>query len=214
MLKNREQYVPLIKWFEKGAQESFDRLSLNRAYELAVLEFSFSFWQYGHECNEIPDEQVDVDSTLTYFLSISNPSFFSDKSIEYYAPFYYQMGTEMGYYGYNTSEFKDLLKYVDKEPSAVFVTTTDGRNFDPELTKKAYGYFTHKLENTVYIYGGIDTWSSTAIHPDKNLDVYYIQMAGKHHANARIKNMSARELDELDAYLERHLDTKIDLNAQ
>ncbi len=211
MLENRADFMPRIKWFEKGKREKFDQLGLDRAFELSVLEFSFSFWQYGHSCDGIPDKGADVDSLLTYFLSVSDPSFFADASIEGYAPFYYQMGTEMGYYGYNTDEFKGLLQYVDEEPSAVFITTSDGRSFDSSLTKKAFDYFTHELDRTVYIYGAIDTWSSTAVQPDKNLDVFYIQMDGKHHGNARIEQMDDASLDALDAYLERMLDTQIDL---
>ena len=40
------------------------------------------------------------------FLQVSDPGF-SDEDIQKYASHYYQAGTQMGYYGYDVSDFKN-----------------------------------------------------------------------------------------------------------
>ena len=48
MSENREQLIPLFKFYSLGAKVSYTYLSLGEAFEYAVLEYPFSFWQYGH----------------------------------------------------------------------------------------------------------------------------------------------------------------------
>lgn len=212
LLKNKDTYLPLVKWYAKGAGNSFERLGIEGAYELAVLEYSFSFWQYGIPCENIPSADADQEAILDHFLGTSGVDFFSDKMIDGYAPFYYQMGNEMGYYGYETDDFKKYIDVVGDEPSAVFspngVTTT----FEPELTRTAKKWMENDLEKVIYINGAIDTWSATAIEPNKKLDALVFNLENKHHGSARIRSMSDEELQLLENTIERWL--KMDIEAR
>ncbi|MBK8110875.1 MAG: hypothetical protein IPK46_11360 [Saprospiraceae bacterium] len=76
LLQNRDECLQKLKWFSKGAEKSFTYLSMDQAFEYAVLEYSFSFWQWGTSCNELPDEKVSMDSLFTHFLKVSDPGFF------------------------------------------------------------------------------------------------------------------------------------------
>ena len=209
LLKNKSEYLPLVKWYSKGQNNSFERLTVEGAYELAVLEYSFSFWQFGVPCDNIPALTEDREKILDHFLSVSGVAFFSDKSITDFGPFYYQMGHEMGYYGYNTDDFKEYITVVGDEPSAVFRPENVSTTFDPTFTRKAQKWMTTELERVVYINGANDTWSATAIQPKKKLDAVVFNLAGQSHGSARIKNMTAEEKALLESTLERWL--KIDI---
>ena len=210
MLKQKESYIPLMKWHEIGAKNKYEVVGIEKAYEYAVLEYSFSFWQFGHDCGSIPDvKTASEDKILEHFLSVSGLSFFSDKSINGYSSFYYQMGTEMGYYGYSTDDFNGLISYVGEEPSAVFVAKELNAKFDPSLTIAANNYFESELDRVIYINGGIDTWSATAVTPNKSLDAVVFNLEGKHHGSARIRSMNDEERKLFETTLERWL--KIDV---
>ena len=64
ILKERESVLPRVKWFAKGADLSFTYLTLEEAFEYTVLEYPFSFWQWGTDCSEIPGPEVGLDSLL------------------------------------------------------------------------------------------------------------------------------------------------------
>ncbi len=209
LLKNKASYLPLVKWFAKGQRKSFDRLGIEGAYELAVLEYSFAFWQFGVDCDKIPSIDADKDEILEHFLSVSGVDFFSDQTIDGYAPFYYQMGNEMGYYGYETDNFEEYITVVGDEPSAVFSPENINNTFEPTLTRKAQKWMTEELERVIYINGAIDTWSATAIDPDDNLDALLFNMDGESHGTARIRNMSEEELALLKNTFERWLKMEI-----
>lgn len=190
LLERKEQYLPLVKWYAKGARLNFDRLGIEAAYEYAVLEYSFSFWQWGHDCNAIPDPSATDDQLLEHFLDISNVDFFSDGIIDGFAPFYYQMGTELGYYGYETSDFPGLVTALEQEPSAVFMPDGTVPDFDPALTVKVFNWLRKSGDRILYINGAWDTWSATRLIPEPGVDALVIDLPQTDHRRARIAQMN------------------------
>lgn len=211
ILKNREKALPLLNFYSKGAKVDYDYLSLEQAFEYAVLEYSFSFWQYGHDCEKIPNESASLEEALDYLLGVSNIIFFSDRDIERYGAHYFQSAEEMGYYGYETEDFKDLLKALphSHNPHATFVPGKLSVKFDDTLLKKVNKWLRKNGSNIIYINGAIDTWSATAVPKNDKVDSVWFFMDGKHHGNARIKNMSKDEKQLLIATLEKWLKMKI-----
>ncbi len=209
LLKNKKEYMPLIKWYAKGKGLSFERLGFEAAYEYSVLEYSFSFWQSGIKCESIPSKEASTDEALDHFIEVIGIDFFGDKILNGFASFYFQMGTEMGYYGYETNEFKGLIDALDKEPSAVFMPDNTTPDFDDQLTKKAHNYFTKKLEQVIYINGDSDTWSATAVRPKASLDAVAFFLEKQSHYTARIQYMTEKERKKLETTLERWLNIDV-----
>ena len=212
MLKNREKVLPLLKWYSLGAKLSYNYLSIEESYEYAVLEYSFSFWQWGHDCSEIPSGKVSIDSMTRHLLSVSNIDFFSDGDINTYKGHYYQCAAELGYYGYNTDDFKPYLKALPSKPnpSAIFTPDKMDVKYNPELSGKVYEWATSKGNNMIYIYGGNDTWSATNIPPSPVPGALWFKLEGKNHGTARIKYMSSEEKKILVSTLETWLNMDID----
>lgn len=212
LLKDRNDFLPLIKWYSKGAKLEFEYLGLEKAFEYAVLEYPFSFWQWGSDCSEIPSDKAPVDEILEHFLSVSNVDFFSDKDIAGYASHYYQAADQMGYYGYNTDPFKGMLKALAEKPnpSAIFTPNKMEVEFDGTLARATYDWLQDEGDRFIYIYGEIDTWSATAVPESDQVDARWFYLKGKDHAGARIKNMDDAQRTELVRTLEEWLNIEID----
>ena len=154
-------------------------------------------------------------------LVVSDISLFSDRDITAYAPHYYQEAAEMGDYGYKTEDFSNLLKAlpVKKNPSAAFTPGKMKVGYDSTLAAAAYKWLQTKGDRFIYIYGGIDTWSDTAVPPAPNVDASWFFMPQHGHGCAKIRNMSAGEKNRLIEDLNRWLLLNIkndtgDLNKQ
>ncbi len=208
LLENRATTLDKLKWFAKGADLNFNYLSLEQAFEYAVLEYSFSFWQWGGNCADIPSKGASNDDYINHFLDVSGLAFFSDKDIEKFGSHYYQAGTEMGYYGYDISKFKGLIKALptDHNPSAVFMPKKSNGNFDATLTNKVYNWSQENANQFIYIYGGNDTWSATAVRPNKKCEALWYFLPEKDHGQARIKNLKEDQKSQLLAKLKFWLD--------
>jgi hypothetical protein len=211
LLKESDKIIPLLKWYIKGRNLQFNYLSLEEAYEYAVLELPFSFWQYGHDCSEIP-EDADLTTQVDYLLNIVGLDFFSDRDMKAYGSHYYQSATQMGYYGYETEDFKGLLKYLAYEPHphAAFVPNKMKTKWDGTITNKAAKWIEKNGNNMLYINGALDTWSATAVPPSDKVNSKWFFMKDKHHATARIKNMTEEEKSIFITALEKWLEIELD----
>ncbi len=194
MLRKASDVKSLLKWYAKGKDLKFNYLTFDEAYEYAILEYPFSFWQYGHDCEKIPNSDDDLEKHIQHFLDLVGLDFYADSSMDGYASHYYQSGTEMGYYGYETDDFKGLLNHLDysPNPSAVFMPNKIEKPFNVDLTSKVFEW-TKTAPNMVYINGALDTWSATAAPTSEKTNSLYYFLEGKHHATARIKNMTEEE---------------------
>jgi len=211
LLQNREELIPLLKFYSIGARANYTYLSLGEAFEYAVMEYPFSFWQWGSDCKDIPTQTATVQDIAEYFISVSNLTFFSDEEIRQYGPHYYQSATEMGYYGYETAEFKAYLIDLptDHNPMALFYPFDMTDTFDGQLLNDVNLWLKTDGDKFIYIYGGNDTWSASAVPPNDDVDSEWFILKGKHHGNARIKNMTPTEQKKLISTLEKWLSIKI-----
>ena len=212
LLENRESILTRLKFYAKGAQVHFNIVPLPKAFEFSVLELPFSFWQWGHSCDKIPADTASIDDLVDYFLNISNVSFFGDKSINDLVSHYYQSATEMGYYGYQTKEFKDLLVELptDTNPLALFFPFTMEDEFNGKLLKDVNKWLQKKADKLIYIYGANDTWSASAVVPNDKVDSKWFFLKGKSHGSARISNMTDEERQSFISTLEQWLSIKIE----
>lgn len=214
MLTNKKAMLPLLEAYSLGANLKFTYHNIEKAFEFAVMEYPFSFWQYGYNCEEIPENPTSYLAAMKYFTSVSDISFFSDKLVDGYGSHYYQSATEFGYYGYETAEFKGLLTELSdsKNPHATFMPGKITAPFDGSLLKGINTWLPKQGNKIIHIYGTLDTWSATAVPPSKEVDALWFFMNGKHHGNARISNMTEAERNKLVAALERWLSLKISTN--
>lgn len=212
ILKDREDFLTRIQWYSKGAKLEFAYLGLEKAFEYAVLEYPFSFWQWGHKCEDIPSDKASVDEILEHFLGVSGVDFFSDRDISAFASHYYQAADQMGYYGYDAAPFKGLLKALPENPNptAIFPPNKMKVEFDGTLVRDVFDWIAEEGDRFIYIYGEIDTWSATAVPVSDQVDARWIFLEGQDHAGARIKNMTDDQRKSLVEALEEWLNLDIE----
>jgi len=200
-----------LKWFAKGQSLDFNYLTFDQAFEYAVLEYPFSFWQWGSDCQKIPSKTAELDTLIQHFVDVVGLEFYSDKSMEAFGSHYYQSGTEMGYYGFEIDEYKHLIKHLDKNenPTAIFMPEGTKIDFDATLTNKVFKWTQNNSEEFIYINGALDTWSATAVPEKKGSESLWFFMADKHHANARINNLEEDNKNKLISKLNKWLELDI-----
>jgi hypothetical protein len=117
----------------------------------------------------------------------------------------------MGYYGYETAEFKAYLIDLptDHNPMALFYPFDMTDEFDGQLLNDVNLWLKTDGDKFIYIYGGNDTWSASAVPPNDDVDSEWFILKGMHHGNARIKNMTPAEQKKLISTLEKWLSIKI-----
>ena len=212
MLENRDQVLPILEKHCNSENLTFTYLTFEEAFEYGVLEYPFSFWQYGSSCDGIPDDTVPLKQAVDYLSDVSDISFFSDRDIESYGSHYYQSATGMGYYGYETEDFKGLLKALPlyPHPHATFVPDKMKVTFDGTLLNDVHEWLESEGDHFIYIYGGSDTWSATAVPPSDEVDALWFMLKGKSHSTANIRNMNDEEREKLISTLEKWLSLEIE----
>lgn len=190
LLTNEDKAIEKLKWYSKGAGLKFSYTgNIGKAYEFAVLEYSFSFWQWGRSCDSIPTNH-SLDDYLDELLKTSNISFFSDADMDKYAPHYYQSATQTGYYGYNIAPFKKYIKHFTSNPSAIFPPkVANAKPSTGVLNEKLQEWLKNKGNHILYIYGGIDTWSAARVMVSGQVNSKSFLIPGANHGSARIKNL-------------------------
>lgn len=212
VLSHKDEVIPWLKMYAKGARLNFTYLTFEQAFEYTVLEYPFSFWQYGHDCSKIPTEQTSLFEAVEYLISISDIGFFGDKSMEFMAPHYYQSAQQMGYYGYETENFKDLLTELPDNPHAAFTPNKMKVEFDGDLLEKINKWLPKNNEEFIYINGALDTWSAPAVPSNYGTKSKYFFIEGKGHGAARIRNMNIKDQEKVISTLEKWLDIKLENN--
>jgi len=211
LLENRDEVLSFLKFYSIGARLEFTYLTFEQAFEYSVMEYPFSFWQWGDSCLDIPGKETPLEDAVEYFISTKILALFGDKDIKYYGPHYYQSATELGYYGYETYKFKDLIKSLptDTNPQATFIPNKMDVSFNGTLLKDIHEWIESKGNKFIYIYGSTDTWSACALKPSEKVDSKWFFLKDKDHGEARIAHMSDEQKQILITTLERWLSIKI-----
>lgn len=165
ILRNREIYYPMMLEMTEKRGLTFNRVGGPEvAFELAVLEYDFAYWQWGRTpCEDIILEGKPED-IFAQFFRISNVDYFSDSGIKGFEPFFYQALTEIGYYGYRFDRFGDLLHYAkDSQLPDFSFSAPEGEElvYDYSFAEEVDSYI-RDADNFIFIYGMKDTWSATA----------------------------------------------------
>jgi hypothetical protein len=218
ILTDYDESALRLKWHAKGAGVSFgEYLTFEEAFEYAVLEYPFSFWQWGADCSEIPADPATapLDTVMEHFLTVSGLDFFADESMEAYASHYVQCAVEFGYYSYQTEHLSGLLRALPEQlhPSAIFTPRdrTDIPAYDGgALAAEVMAWLETDGNRFIHIHGASDTWNATAYRPSakqlRKLDARTYFLPGQDHAGARFKNLTEEERSEALELIRKWLD--------
>ena len=192
VLKNREAVLQEFQQYAVANKMSFTAVPYAEALEYAVLEFPFSFWQWGGHCNEIPPLTASPKELLDYLNSIVGVRTYNDKTYFNDLPSFYQHLNELGYYGFDLAPVADLLQVVKSTSNDRFAPKGVAIKYDPKYIKEVRQYVENKGDKILYIYGGYDTWFSCSPTPDPKLDALkMILPTGSH--KTRVKDFPEKD---------------------
>ena len=181
-----------LKEYAKTKNIQFSKLTLGEALENSVLEFPFSFWQWGSKCEDIPTQKATTKELFNYLKQVSGFYLFSDAGIHHYLPSFYQHMKELGYYGYDLAPVKDLLQDVKVSSLKSFGPENVSMDYNPNYMKKVRDYLENKGNKILYIYGEYDPWGACAPNPKPEVDALKMTLKGGHHGT-RIKHFSKED---------------------
>ena len=212
LLKNRNQVLPLLKYYSKGAKAEFMHFSIGQAFEYAVLDLPMYFWYGGFNCDKIPDDNSSIHDIVDYLISTSDILNLSDETLATYQPYFYQATTEMGGYKYGTEKLIQLVTEIQPNLNAnlAFLPIEMRKEYDGTLMKKVDEWLRTEGNKIIYVYGGSDFWTAGAIPFSKRTDAVWIIMKGKNHLDARIEHMNQKNKQKLNSTLEKWLSLKIE----
>ena len=209
VLKREDELVPLFKEESKKLGYTYSIGNDRFIFEYVVLEYSFSFWQWQRSnCEEIPDTTASNEVLFEHLQKGSSFDYFSDKDVKTILPFFYQAYAQMGYYGYDISNFKDLLTEVKEPTSKIFLPKDLNPEFDCCTIQKINTWLQKHGNNMIFIYGGNDTWSATAVELTGETNALKMVKSGGNH-RTRINSFDKKERDKIINTLETWLDYKI-----
>jgi hypothetical protein len=207
-LLRRDEIMPMMikEIADKNLHMAFDNDFL---YDYMTLEYQFSFWQWGTKCEDIPEQDAPAEQLYKHMIAVSGFYFFTKEAMEEFGSFYVQAYNEIGYYGYDTFPFKDLLKEIKNFSNAFLVPKDAKINFNPNVMKDVNDWLRKSGNNILYIYGGNDAWSSTSIKLTEETNAVKMVKEGGSHGT-RILDFGNEQKELIYSTLEKWLGVIID----
>ena len=210
ILNNRTAILKELDDYAITKKMKFTEVSKEEALEYAVLEFPFSFWQWGGKCKAIPNSKASIKEQFNYLVEVSGFSLYNDWGYNYYLPSFYQHIRELGYYGFDLNPVKDLLQVVKNSSNKRFAPKNIDLTYDKNYIKEVRDFVENKGDNILYIYGEYDPWGACAPTPKANVDALKMVLKGGSHAT-RIKDFSPDEKKQIYNKLKKWLGEKTGL---
>lgn len=209
VLKRESELVPMFIEDTERSGYTYSIGNYNFIFEFVVLEYGFAFWQWQYtNCSQIPDTTASDEELFEHLKKGSSFNYFSDQDIASNLPFIYQAYSQMGYYGYNISNLKDLLQEVKEPTSRIFLPRYMNPEFDCCVMQNINTWIQKHGNNMIFIYGEIDAWSSTAVElTGETNSIKMVKPGGNH--RTRINSFNEKDRKIIIDNLEKWLDYKI-----
>lgn len=190
-LQRKTDILPLLKDYAQQKNYTFS-IGSEAAYEYAVLEYPFSFWQYHKiDCQKIPGKNAFPQEIFDHLKNIVALSSYSDYALNSAAM--YQFFSEHGYYGYVIKGLEKWLSGAYGYSNALFAPFCGNIKFNPQIIQKAHQWQQSAAQHILYIYGENDPWSASAIDLKENaLCIKKIVKKGNHFSFIRSFSQAER----------------------
>jgi hypothetical protein len=189
VLQQREQIIPLLDSLVKANNYTM-RISMDELLDYCVLEYNFSFWQWGHSCAKIPSATDSYRAHFSYLVDICSPDYFVIEGIKSYLPFFVQAQHQLGYYGYQTEHLKPYLKIDDAENylKKIFLPEEVNYKFSNKMSKKVVKSINKNGNRVMLIYGEVDPWTASGVTPNRKSKAVRV-VSPNHNHRARITDL-------------------------
>ncbi len=190
ILNRRNDIMPHFEDWVNAKGLSFS-LDLDQVFELSVLEYPFSLWQWCVPLNEIPQHNASSQELFDHLYRGIDFSYFSEQEAIATGPFFYQAYTQLGYYAYDASYLKNYLVHFNTDIVSNELMVPEV-GFDPVFDISGIEKVSRRLQKAdarmLHIIGANDPWSATS--PDVTGLKNSIQIVDPHGCHlTRINNL-------------------------
>lgn len=192
MLQNFDSIFP---YFQSLATKNNEKYVINdtAAYEFMVLEFPFSYFQWGSfPLDSIPQKMKSAKKMMKPMFALGLVGFYFESTLDGLMPFMVQAYRELGYYDYDIEDLKPYLRKIKNSSNIAFVPEKLRFEYDDQIMNKIYDFIHNDGDRMIFIYGELDPWSSTSVNPDSRTDALKMVLQGASHST-RIRHFSEEE---------------------
>lgn len=189
-------------------------LGADKALEFAVIEAPFTLWQYSNAglAAQVPAASASAQQLYGFLDAIyfGVVASVSDDTLTYYAAYYYQCATQLGYPDVKTSHLSDLLFPGQDVPE----------NYPPFGVTKTYSvaamndvqaWVSTEAQRLLFVYGENDPWTAGAFQVPAEAGArdnhLYIVPAGNH--GSRLSQLPTPQRTEAYALLSTWMATAL-----
>lgn len=187
LLQRRDTLIPALQEYATTKNMKFS-IGLDVVLEYVALEYTFSFWQRGQKCEDIPPTGAKPEIVLAHIEAGGGFWVYSDDGIKQLEPSFYQHLTQLGYYGFITDDLKDLLRAVPKPNNRDFAPKDVEMVYDANLIKNIITWLQTNGQNIIYLYGENDTWYACAVEHGNKTNAFTLVQKGGYHGT-HVKNL-------------------------
>ncbi len=204
VLKNRSGITQLMSKLATKNNYTFV-MSVDSTLDYLILEYPFSFWQWGVNSTTIPKANSSAETLWNHLNEIVGLTAYTQPGMLPTEAFFYQAYSEIGYYGYDTTHLSKYLSVKGGYISNKILIPKDAKPvFNPLTLQKVRDFIALKGENILYLYGEIDPWSASAAMPTTATNSKRIVSPGNSHIT-RISNLSENQKSEALDWLRKTL---------
>lgn len=212
MLVRREALLPKFEADAKANGDTFEETlgTTDRAYEFAVLDQVWNFWQSGtvDNCPTVPDAEKASDDELYDWSKKHGFSVYQDESLgtNGTGPYYRQAATQLGWADLKFKHLKDVRHYPDiYQPNSVLPEAMRG-SYNNRTIAGVDHWVKTRGQRMMFIYGENDPWSAEKFTPSHR-DSYRYEAPGSNHG-ASIAKLPAADQTKAIATIKRWADVK------
>ncbi|MGD9483101.1 S28 family serine protease [Streptomyces sp. TRM70308] len=196
-LQRRGELVDRYERLARAEGYTFDLYgSADRAFEVAVLDVAWAFFQYQDEaaCDQAPGPGASADELYAYLDRISGLAFYTDQGISGYTPYYYQAATELGFPSVATPHLRGLLRHPGvQHPRHAVPDEIDLPRFDRHAMRDIDRWVRTRSSEMLFVNGENDPWGAEPFRVGRHTrDTHVLVAPGANHG-ANIAQLTPNE---------------------
>lgn len=186
LLRNKTQFAAQMRdrALETGGTFNLVPGGISQAFEYAVGESAYAFWQYKSvdDCVSVPGQDASDSEIFDFFWSLRSWSVLSDQDYARYNSYYIQAVRQLGYPALDFGPFWWLLS-ENPNDYAPYLNGAEKGEFDQSSMVDIYLWNAFASKNMMLIYGENDPWTAGSFHffGRKGRDVHRFDVPGGNH---------------------------------
>ncbi|MEV6594268.1 S28 family serine protease [Streptomyces acidicola] len=185
LLLRREELVARYEAWAESTGATFGILgSADKAFETAVLRVPLMFWQNrgAADCATVPGPDATAEELYAWLDTTAALPVYADPVAEFYIPYFYQLGTQLGYGAVPTAHLTGLLRYPDAIDPRNFVPRDIPMRFDARAMPDIDRWVREDGDRLLFLNGAQDPVVAEPFRPGTRDSHIYWAPDANHHA--------------------------------